>query len=117
LPSEPATEERNLPMYISYYINDYGQLLHQRLRTATHILGPNRKIRPDHERIRTSWWVLLPTADHMAVLLLLGNCGYRLGTREAQLVCPAFDALLVLWRDAFADHLRQHHRCKRLLFA
>jgi hypothetical protein len=81
------------------------------------ILGSEPHDEADHGQIAGSCGVLPVTTDHMVVLLLLGNCGYRLGTREAQLVCPAFDALLVLWRDAFADYLGQHHRCKRLLFA
>src|SRR6185437_10930491 len=42
---------------------DLHQLVHQRLWTAAHILGPNPKIRCDHGLIRTSWWVLLPTTD------------------------------------------------------
>jgi len=33
---------------------DLHQLVHQRLWTTTHILGPNPKIRPDHGLIRTS---------------------------------------------------------------
>jgi hypothetical protein len=95
-------------MYISWYINDYGQ--------PCMSSDVNPKISPVHGKIAGSCGVLLATTD-LAVLLLLGNRGYRLETREAQLVCPAFDALLVLWPDAFADYLRQHHCCKRLLFA
>jgi hypothetical protein len=53
--SAPATEDPP----------DLHQLVHQRLWTATHILGLNSKIRSDHGLIRTSWWVLHPTTDQM----------------------------------------------------
>jgi hypothetical protein len=53
---EPTTEEPP----------ELHQLVHQRLRTTMDILGPNPKIRPDHGRIRTSRWVLLPTTEQKA---------------------------------------------------